>query len=969
MALQLINIGSIADDGTGDDLRTAFQKINSNLSEIYSTAGGSSSTSATPNSTVTRDSSGDTYVNKSFFKNQFSAISGIGSISAASYPGMFIYVTGDGAYFSNGTAWKKIPSWNNTTVVDDAVLRWNGTEFVTTDAGVKSFNTRTGAVTLTANDITTAMGAGVLTDGLGRIVVDSSGNMTFGTGASFGVTGFIKLPSGTTSQRPVVPVVGMFRYNNETNAFEGYVGPSGGPAWRTVGPLGTAPATFTDIDATGTATVGNLLARTGINGSLGTTTPNTAAVTILTASGAATFSNTVTLTSNTAATALGTGALVIANSGGASVGGRLYVGGRVSMSDSTQSTSIITGSFTTVGGAGIGKNLYVGGNTFVDGTLTIGQGVTGYISLQLTGDAVFDSKVTANGAVNVSTLTASKPVFTDGSKNLTSSGTVPVNQGGTGITSTGSPGNVLTSYGGNWRSNSKGFVSPEDYGASGNGSDDDTVPLQNAIDSGKDVFLTEGKTYKHTTTLSITTSHQFVGGPGIIKTVGGINGVTVTGGCTGVELSLTFNSPGQNSGYAIYIANANRIKIHKAHILDAFGALYIQQANTVIVDWMWGIVRGPGIKWYGTDTLRSDLLSITFAVLDVSATNNHDYGLDWDGNCHSLNIEYLGFVCGRLVSSTIVPYARGMVIRNTYKEITNPSATTYPAIGRISQIEIDYPYEAGIEIKSGLDYDFNIPYVLGATGSGMLISDAINSYQVRIQGGKLIGSTRYGIENLGGPVLFDGSTDLSNNTLGRVAGVVWTQTERLVIDEGNGSATQNFYLQYISGTPTLTYGINSYQSFDRTNKQLAFYVADAGSGSNYMFKLAGGATPYVDVNQLLYTKNIETTGTIIATGNITAYSDIRLKTNLKVIDNALEKVTQLSGYTFDRSDMPADVGRQTGVIAQEVKQVLPEAVSESSDGMYSVAYGNMVGLLIESIKELNSQVAVLKAEIAELKRL
>jgi hypothetical protein len=310
---------------------------------------------------------------------------------------MFIYVAGDGAYFSNGAAWKKIPNWNNTTVVDDAVLRWNGTEFVTTDAGVKSFNTRTGAVTLTANDITTALGSASLVDAGGRIAIDATGNMTFGTGASLGVTGFIKLPAGTTAQRPVVPTVGMFRYNNETNAFEGYVGPSGGPAWRTVGPLGTAPATFTDITATGTATVANLLAGTGINGRLGTTTPNTAAVTTLTSSGAANFSNTVTLSSNTVATALGTGALVVASGGGASIGGRLYVGGIVTASDSTQSTSVTSGAVITAGGAGIGKNLYVGGNAVVNGTLAIGQGVTGYVSFSLGGDAVLNAKLTVGG--------------------------------------------------------------------------------------------------------------------------------------------------------------------------------------------------------------------------------------------------------------------------------------------------------------------------------------------------------------------------------------------------------------------------------------------------------------------------------------------------------------------------------------------------------------------------------------------
>jgi hypothetical protein len=100
-------------------------------------------------------------------------------------------------------------------------------------------------------------------------------------------------------------------------------------------------------------------------------------------------------------------------------------------------------------------------------------------------------------------------------------------------------------------------------------------------------------------------------------------------------------------------------------------------------------------------------------------------------------------------------------------------------------------------------------------------------------------------------------------------------------------------------------------------------------------------------------------------GNVTAYSDARLKKNIKVIENALEKVNKISGYTFERTDI--DVGRQTGVIAQEVVNVLPEAVTVTENGTYTVAYGNMVGLLIESIKELNSQVTSLKAELEKLK--
>jgi hypothetical protein len=56
-----------------------------------------------------------------------------------------------------------------------------------------------------------------------------------------------------------------------------------------------------------------------------------------------------------------------------------------------------------------------------------------------------------------------------------------------------------------------------------------------------------------------------------------------------------------------------------------------------------------------------------------------------------------------------------------------------------------------------------------------------------------------------------------------------------------------------------------------------------------------------------------------------------------------------------------------GVIAQDVEKVLPEAVRENEDGFKNVAYGNMVGLLIEAIKEQQTQIDELKAEVAELK--
>jgi hypothetical protein len=108
------------------------------------------------------------------------------------------------------------------------------------------------------------------------------------------------------------------------------------------------------------------------------------------------------------------------------------------------------------------------------------------------------------------------------------------------------------------------------------------------------------------------------------------------------------------------------------------------------------------------------------------------------------------------------------------------------------------------------------------------------------------------------------------------------------------------------------------------------------------------------------------TGTLSAS-ILTATSDIRVKTNIKKIDNALEKVMQLRGVTYDRTDIEAP--RQTGVIAQEVLKVLPEAVTGSEETQYGVAYGNMVGLLIEAIKEQQTIIDSQESRIAKLEAL
>ncbi len=109
-------------------------------------------------------------------------------------------------------------------------------------------------------------------------------------------------------------------------------------------------------------------------------------------------------------------------------------------------------------------------------------------------------------------------------------------------------------------------------------------------------------------------------------------------------------------------------------------------------------------------------------------------------------------------------------------------------------------------------------------------------------------------------------------------------------------------------------------------------------------------------------ERLHVSGNILATGVVNASSDISLKDNITPIPNAIDKVLQIRGVTFNRNDIE-DNPRQAGVIAQEVEKVLPEVVSEDKDGIKSVAYGNMVSLLIEAIKEQQEQINMLKEKL------
>jgi hypothetical protein len=106
---------------------------------------------------------------------------------------------------------------------------------------------------------------------------------------------------------------------------------------------------------------------------------------------------------------------------------------------------------------------------------------------------------------------------------------------------------------------------------------------------------------------------------------------------------------------------------------------------------------------------------------------------------------------------------------------------------------------------------------------------------------------------------------------------------------------------------------------------------------------------------------VQDNGDCVATGNVTAYSDVRLKANIETIPSALDKLDQIRGVTYTRTDMDDKERRYAGVIAQEIEAVLPEAVGGDED-IKTVDYNATIALLIEAVKELTNKVKALEAK-------
>lgn len=132
-----------------------------------------------------------------------------------------------------------------------------------------------------------------------------------------------------------------------------------------------------------------------------------------------------------------------------------------------------------------------------------------------------------------------------------------------------------------------------------------------------------------------------------------------------------------------------------------------------------------------------------------------------------------------------------------------------------------------------------------------------------------------------------------------------------------------------------------------------FAVNSIDSSDRFLVKSSNAGTQTVN-------NNVNVNGDLYCSGNVTAYSDARLKDDVTAITNALDKIVQIGGYDFTWNEESGKNGqRDVGVIAQEIEAILPNVVKDV-DGYKSVDYGRIVPLLIEGIKELYTELKAKK---------
>jgi hypothetical protein len=313
------------------------------------------------------------------------------------------------------------------------------------------------------------------------------------------------------------------------------------------------------------------------------------------------------------------------------------------------------------------------------------------------------------------------------------------------------------------------------------------------------------------------------------------------------------------------------------------------------------------------------------------------------------------------------------------------------------KINVDNGYDNGMEITTNynlnpiLNINTNTNYYYPAINlkskncnyfininSNLIIGDLTESFKIYMDGNNIIShNNNYNIINIGNnSILADiSSSAVRNNSNNKIS---FGYPRRFLINNSKDiSSPDNWNYYFYNNTIQTPYMFNVYGSFNFStisNKPLLKCIVN--DINNEAFGVGIGIDPSYDyaktlivngessfLNNIYCDKTIFTSNCYVynslLSANMGSLSDMKVKTNIKVIENSLELVEKINGYRYLRTDTNKN---EIGLIAQEVNEILPELIINENNMMH-ISYGNMAGIFIECIKKLNEKIKKLEEKM------
>lgn len=378
------------------------------------------------------------------------------------------------------------------------------------------------------------------------------------------------------------------------------------------------------------------------------------------------------------------------------------------------------------------------------------------------------------------------------------------------------------------------------------------------------------------------------------------------------------------------------------------------------------IVEKSGGKVYATGMNEEGSFYIGTTVFDLRTGEQFAIPLEADNEPGAVTNQVFNSVV--IKSSLAMEDGAAMYFGNDTALYFDPTTTLNTITGPITATSTPLPEVYANDSKAGLVQLATTPVIRGALGkAGKGISDKVvvtakqlaEEFNLRLDGSIIEGTGVYVQTQI-----FEGGdpTDPTDDIIKSLVGIGLPEKGDNVAFAGLRLGGHEDPAQLVDTISNAVVKTNARTRALITEKALRDYVINTDQIETGAVTGAKIASEDITFNGNI---TIGTTGApknLYVTNDIYAFytSDKRLKDNITQISDALDKVSILSGNTFTWNELSGKSGTEAGVIAQEVKEVLPEAVVTRNTGYMAVKYDSLIPLLIEAIKELKQEVEELK---------